>query len=72
LWKGEPFKICSSKFADHATGAAGQITVIDKSVVVSTGSGSLELLRVIPAGKKEMDAIDWANGARLTGGETLG
>jgi len=29
-------------------------------------------LRVIPAGKKEMDAIDWARGARLTGGEFLG
>jgi hypothetical protein len=27
---------------------------------------------VIPAGKKEMDAIDWARGARLTGGEIFG
>jgi methionyl-tRNA formyltransferase len=40
--------------------------------VVATGSGTLELLRVIPSGKKEMDAIDWARGARLTGGEIFG
>jgi methionyl-tRNA formyltransferase len=45
---------------------------LDKSVFVSTGSGAIELLRVIPAGKKEMDAIDWARGARLTGGEIFG
>jgi len=32
----------------------------------------LEILRVIPAGKKEMDAIDWARGARLMGGEVFG
>jgi methionyl-tRNA formyltransferase len=72
LWKGESFKICATKDSSNPTGAPGQIAVIDKSVLVSTGSGSLELLRVIPAGKKEMDAIDWARGARLTGGEIFG
>jgi len=72
LWKGESFKICATKFSSNPSGAPGQIAVIDKSVFVSTGSGSLELLRVIPSGKKEMDAIDWARGARLTGGEIFG
>ena len=72
LWKGESFKICSTKVSRNPSGTPGQIAVIDKSVLVSTGSGSLELLRVIPAGKKEMDAIDWARGARLTGGEIFG
>ena len=72
LWKGESFKICATKFSSNPSGTPGQIAVIDKSVLVSTGSGSLELLRVIPAGKKEMDAIDWARGARLTGGEIFG
>jgi methionyl-tRNA formyltransferase len=72
LWKGESFKICATKISGNPSGAPGQISVIDKSVFVSTGSGSLELLRVIPAGKKEMDAIDWARGARLTGGEIFG
>ena len=72
LWKGESFKICATKASINPSAAPGQIAVIGKSVVVSTGSGTLELLRVIPSGKKEMDAIDWARGARLTGGEIFG
>ena len=72
LWKGESFKLCATGISNTAAGTPGQISVIDKSVFVSTGSGSLELLRVLPAGKKEMDAIDWARGARLTGGEIFG
>jgi len=72
LWKGESFKICATKVSNGPSDTPGQISVIDKSVLVSTGSGNLELLRVIPAGKKEMDAIDWARGARLTGGEIFG
>jgi methionyl-tRNA formyltransferase len=72
LWKGESFKICATKVSNGPSDTPGQISVIEKSVLVSTGSGTLELLRVIPAGKKEMDAIDWARGARLTGGEIFG
>ena len=72
LWKGESFKICATKVSNGPSGKPGQISVIDKSVFVSTSSGSLELLRVIPSGKKEMDAIDWVRGARLTGGEIFG
>jgi len=72
LWKSESFKICATKVSNGPSGKPGQISVIEKSVVVATGSGTLELLRVIPSGKKEMDAIDWARGARLTGGEIFG
>jgi methionyl-tRNA formyltransferase len=72
LWKGESFKICATGVSYTSSGVPGQILVKDKSVFVSTGSGAIELLRVIPAGKKEMDAIDWARGARLTGGEIFG
>ena len=72
LWRNEPFKICAVKTVDPVLGAPGQVVVSDKSVIVSTGMGAIELLRVIPAGKKEMDAIDWARGARLSGGEFFG
>jgi methionyl-tRNA formyltransferase len=72
LWKGEPFKICSVKASDGVVGKPGELSVFDKSVFVGTSLGILELLRVTPAGKKEMDAIDWARGARLTGGEFFG
>jgi len=72
LWKDESFKICATGVSHISSGTPGQILVKDKSVFVSTGSGAIELLRVVPAGKKEMDAIDWARGARLTGGEIFG
>ena len=72
LWKGEPFKICSVRASDAVVGRPGEVSVIDKSLFVGTGSTALELLRVIPSGKKEMDAIDWARGARLIGGEIFG
>jgi methionyl-tRNA formyltransferase len=45
---------------------------MEKRVFVSTGSVAIELLRVVPSGKKEMDAIEWARGAHLTGGEYFG
>ena len=72
LWKEEPFKICASRISNEFVGAPGEISVIGKAVFVSTGTGALEILRVVPSGKKEMDAIDWARGARLTGGEIFG
>lgn len=72
LWKGEPFKICATRMSDQTLDAPGKISVIDKSVFVSTGSGALEILRVIPSGKKEMDAIEWARGARLNSGDFFG
>jgi methionyl-tRNA formyltransferase len=72
VWKDEPFKICAANCADFAVGIPGEVSVIGNSVYVSTGTNALEILRVIPAGKKEMDAIDWARGARLNGGEFFG
>ena len=72
LWKGDPFKICSTRISSTSKGAVGEVSVIDKSVFVTCANGSLEILRVVPAGKKEMDAIEWARGARLIGGEFFG
>ena len=72
IWRGERFKVCAVEISDAVDGKPGEVFVRDKSVYVVTGSASLELLRVIPAGKKEMEAIDWARGARLTGGEFVG
>jgi len=72
LWRGEPFKICSTGKSNSSMGTPGEVSIIDKSVFVSCENGSLEILRVVPAGKKEMDAIDWARGARLNIGEVFG
>ena len=72
VWKGEPFKVCATAITEVHTGKPGEISVSDRSVIVGTGSGSLELLRVTPSGKREMEAIDWARGAHLMGGEIFG
>ena len=72
LWRGEPFKICSTGKPNSLMGTPGEVSIVDKSVFVSCENGSLEILRVVPAGKKEMDAIDWARGARLNIGEVFG
>jgi methionyl-tRNA formyltransferase len=40
-------------------------------VVVACGSGAVELMRVKPEGKAEMDAADWTRGARVQSGERM-
>jgi methionyl-tRNA formyltransferase len=69
-------KISMSAVADNFEGvpslAPGEIYADKKRVFVGTTNGNLELLRVIPQGKAEMNAIDWARGARLSPGEICG
>lgn len=43
-----------------------------KRVLVGTGSTPVELSWVAPAGKKQMNAADWARGARLDAGARFG
>lgn len=71
-WKGEPFKISSVKIASVDPSSIGLISIIEGHVFVGTKDGAIELLRVTPPGKREMDAIEWARGARLSGGENFG
>jgi len=44
----------------------GQITEIDKRVLIGTGTAPLELITVQPAGKTPMNAIDWWRGVAAT------
>lgn len=43
----------------------GQLVATKRHVFVGTGSDPLQLTRVGPPGKQEMNAADWARGARL-------
>jgi len=71
-WKAEPFKITAAVLSEANVVKPGEIVVDGQKVVVGSGSNtSIELLTVIPAGKKEMNAADWARGARLKGGESF-
>ncbi len=47
----------------------GTLHVVGKKIFVGTATNSVEVIRVIPAGKKEMKASEWINGARLSEGE---
>jgi methionyl-tRNA formyltransferase len=73
LWKNESFKVTSASVKAHQKLGVGELLVSEKRVFVGCGHDSaIELLTVVPAGKKEMPAIDWARGARLLGGEYFG
>jgi methionyl-tRNA formyltransferase len=72
-WKEESFKITAAIALDDQQLIPGVIAVDDQRVIVGCANNSaIELLTVIPAGKKEMAAVDWARGARLKGGENFG
>lgn len=59
---GERFKILSTRPADRADLAPGQVAASKHSVVVGTGAGGLELVTVQPVGKRPMDAAAWGRG----------
>ena len=47
----------------------GKLMVQGNRLFVGAGTGSLELTKIRPAGKKIMSVKDWLNGARITPGE---
>jgi len=72
-WRGENFKISRVKVVDKIDGKVGQVVFTTDGVFVVCGQETaIQLLEVIPAGKKEMNAMDWARGARIVSGELLG
>lgn len=48
----------------------GELLVTKKDVFVGTSTNALRLNTVVPAGKREMSAADWARGMRLTNNES--
>jgi methionyl-tRNA formyltransferase len=71
-WRGESFRITDARL-NRTTSTPGQISIVDGFVTVGCGDNcAITLLSVIPSGKKEMPAIDWARGARLEEGAHFG
>jgi methionyl-tRNA formyltransferase len=64
-FRDEALKIESADVSDEKTGQPGEILLVGKELFVSTPQGSLQILKVKPAGKASMDAISWINGARI-------
>lgn len=62
IFRSIKLKIVDSKITDVESFGFGVIKVVEKSVLVGCADGVLELIRVIPEGKKQMDAFSWING----------
>jgi methionyl-tRNA formyltransferase len=69
---GGDLAVLSARALEAPPGAeAGTLLPAKEGVRVACGKGALELLRVKPAGKAEMDASAWLRGARLEPGAKL-
>jgi methionyl-tRNA formyltransferase len=57
---------------DESRAAPGELVVSRTAVRVGTATHPVALAEVTPPGKRPMAAADWARGARVVSGETLG
>ena len=72
-FRGEVFRVHQTRLIDGTPPAApGTVLEAGPRVVVATGEGAVELMRVQAPNKARQDAADWANGARLAVGEVFG
>ncbi len=68
--EGERFKVYRARIVDESEqGTPGRLRITKHQVFVSTGREELELLEVQPAGKRRMQAIDWAR--NMTAGKAF-
>lgn len=73
-FNGDVLKITSSQASDTPADSLspGEVRVSKSSLLVGASGGVLEILSLIPQGKGEMKAADWARGARILTGERFG
>jgi methionyl-tRNA formyltransferase len=67
-FRGSVLKIASPKLSQIEL-SPGEIALIDKKVLIGTGSLALEIGMITAHGKQPIEASAWANGARLVTGE---
>lgn len=75
-FRGEILKITRTSMCrdnlDEATLKPGEWLIERERVLIGTGDQPLEVVQLIPQGKSEMKATDWARGARIIPGEFCG
>jgi methionyl-tRNA formyltransferase len=75
-FRGETLKITRSRISQNqslnSVASAGEWIIEKDRVFIGTGQNPLEILKLIPQGKSEMSAADWARGARIDPGERCG
>lgn len=76
IFRNEVVKLTQSRpcddFASDEFLSPGQWLVGKDRVLIGTSSQPLEIVQIIPQGKSEMKATDWARGARIDKGERCG
>ncbi len=72
--KGERkmLKVLVAKAMPEGGGEPGQVVVAEGRFVVAAGEGNVELLRVQPEGKREMEAAEFLRGHHFAAGTILG
>ena len=63
--RNNPMKISDARLSDSNL----EIGELSKTGEVGTGNGSIQLLHVIPAGKREMSISEWLNGFKVQSGD---
>lgn len=71
IWRDEPLRITRARpYPNQATLEIGQVSIENGMVLVGCGGGdALVIEEVRPAGRKNMSAKSWFNGARAVPGE---
>ncbi len=76
IFRDETLKITRSRVSTalHSNLAPlpGEWIIEKDLVLIGTGKSALEIVQLIPQGKSEMSATDWARGARIHSGERCG
>ncbi|CAN2238717.1 methionyl-tRNA formyltransferase [Candidatus Planktophila dulcis] len=70
-FRGDTLKIDSVSLEDSSL-KPGTLHIVDKKLIVGTGSNALAIGFLTPSGKARMEALSWINGARITDGEYFG
>ncbi|CAB4669607.1 MAG: methionyl-tRNA formyltransferase [Actinobacteria bacterium] len=70
MWRQWPIVITrAQEVSFDGSLAQGRLEVVDRKLYVGTGSGALQILSLLPAGKRNLSSADWVNGARLIDGD---
>lgn len=70
-FRGDTLKIDSVSLGDSSL-KPGTVHIVDKKLIIGTGTNALAVGFLTPSGKARMDALSWINGARITDGEYFG
>ena len=73
-FRGDLIKVTQGHLVDSPETdlSPGEIGASKNVVLVGTSEGAVEIVSVIPQGKNEMKAADWARGVRINPGEYFG